>query len=171
VGKVCHLTPGQRLVLRDVLEGHPDATLGQVVAIFRARTGRTIGRSQAWRARRRGVPDEPGQKVFTARQLATLDGLIQCSGPRPCRVQVGREFLALTGVSISTTWVARRVREHHHLEPLPPGPQPGTACYRGRGSDERRLAEASARKAAGHRPDNSVRVGRAGRVSGGEDAP
>ncbi len=101
-----YLADAERAVLLEVAR-RPGLSNAQVVAIFRARTGRTIARSTAGEAKRGDLPPGPPAWQLTGPERAGLEWLIAESGPGFNSREVARQFAALAGRPIHPSRVRR----------------------------------------------------------------
>lgn len=106
------LTRPERLILLGLIRDcRPRLSCGQVVKLFRARTGKAISRSRILQIERRGYDptglDARGRKL-SAEQVDLLDVLIRDAKPHYCRSEIARQFEAATGRPLGRQSVYRR---------------------------------------------------------------
>jgi transposase len=105
-----YLSAEQRVILSELVATHADATPGQLVKMFQARTGRKIGRDTARKAKKFGPVDydSRGWGWLSPKQIQILREVIAEVGPPDyCRAEIASEFTLRSGRSIAVRSVSR----------------------------------------------------------------
>lgn len=168
-----HLTEAEDRLLRALIADRPGLTEGQIIALFRARTGRTLNHTAVQR-RRKARPPGPGNGNLAEAGRATLARLVRESwGEASCR-DIAAQFAALAGRPISAQSVWRFAVGTLGMPRVGKGRTPRLRP----GAVAARLAEAGACARERDRArrerakvDRSPRVGRSGRFRPGGPQP